>query len=689
MARDKHRSHQDHSRERIKEDHKGYDLKLTTSGTDELKRTTRVWTYDSDKVGTYAGSADETIVITKTSGKYANLEFWLTDVNENYYDTLSGTTKSLSKLTGTDNFVYVNGVAKTDYAPKVGDVVEVYENSTDSNKIDKIVVYNYKLAKITKVDNNVTTVEAKDDVTAKLTLKDAAGTTLFTNLKNTSIVGFNAATYVKNAYIAYVEVSGKIVDSYVVTAAAEGKVSSYKANDTYTVNGTKFSAATGGKFVEDYTEGDFEGTYAVYTDKNGIAIGIVEIEAKSVAADAVYVVKVYNDQDNTNAYGDKVVTTYAQVVDMSGVAKDIVIGKTTTKGEAFGMIGTDAANGKVTVYEKDSSGTYFVQDDDGLLEENGTTNAYDSTMKYKVKTAEAAITAKLYSTSEKADGYVALTAYTGDSTYKTPAYDGATGTSIKTDATKFSGTYYVDSNTRYIMISGSGASLEVTVKDGGISYSGSSVTTCAVIYSESGTAKVAKYVVIPAAYSAGAEADLVYVKSYDGIVGESKYAYTVYTADGSTLEIVSKTSNSDVNTKTFYKYSVDNDDIWTLDSGVTAVAITNDVNVWSDDDATQQGVATATEFESVYNELLTLTKVGASSKKLGDIEAADAVIIDLHETDQDAYADKATKDTYSGSLTTLDALASAKEAGFTITLDLNITEDGAQIIFVKDASLTR
>ena len=267
-------------------------------------------------------------------------------------------------------------------------------------------------------------------------------------------------------------------------------------------------------------------------------------------------------------------------------------------------------------------------------------------------------------------------------------------TSVKSSDTKL-GSFYVNSNTKYIVIEGSGSNIDVTVKTGGLSYAGTSATAT-VIYTKDGSAKIASYVVLPvASFDAGASDDVLYVKSYDGKV-DGGYAYTVYMADGSTKSIVatedpySATNTDGIVVKgAFYKYTTDSKDVYTL-SAATALNITGDVTTWDSKVAAQTGVSIGAEFESVYNGLLTINKA-TGSYKLGDIEASDAKVIDLHETDNDEYTAggvNSGKETYSGDVDSLDAMNSADDSGYTITIDLSVTEDGITVIFVKDVSRT-
>ena len=146
---------------------------LANATTDDFGRAAKTWYYGSvqstaNTIGTYAAKADHTFVVNSVSGTKATLSTWLKDINKNY---------TIPTIQGASSVVYVNGTQYTtnsDYTPKVGDVVDVFQNSTTATTIDRIVITNYKLAKITKVDTNVSTADknATPAVSAYVTLKD-------------------------------------------------------------------------------------------------------------------------------------------------------------------------------------------------------------------------------------------------------------------------------------------------------------------------------------------------------------------------------------------------------------------------------------------------------------------------------------------------------------------------------------
>ena len=79
----------------------------------------------------------------------------------------------------------------------VGDKVEMFENGTDEkgNTIYDLIVTRYQLAKIGEVDTDVTSKDAEDDITAYVYINGE-------KYNDTDVVGFDAATYVDDVYLA-------------------------------------------------------------------------------------------------------------------------------------------------------------------------------------------------------------------------------------------------------------------------------------------------------------------------------------------------------------------------------------------------------------------------------------------------------------------------------------------------------
>ena len=188
-------------------------LKLTKNGEDDLGRPATKWTYEKEEIGTYAGTADYTVTLTKT---VKDLCAYLDD--EDIVDAKYASDVAYS----------VNGKdAKTDSDLKAGSIVEVYveENNDGDEEITDVVVINYTLGEITKVSTKLTKAELKEDAEAKLTI----GTSK--TVLDVNFAGYDADEYVKGAMILYVLSGDKVLASQVadtvegtVTAKRDGEV---------------------------------------------------------------------------------------------------------------------------------------------------------------------------------------------------------------------------------------------------------------------------------------------------------------------------------------------------------------------------------------------------------------------------------------------------------------------------------
>ena len=223
-------------------------VKATVSGGDDLGRPAHQWKYDGDKVGTYADTADYTLTLTDTltgiDSKYTTLAKYLDGeeiLEDAEYD---------------DNVkMYVNGVKKTDeanLAMAAGSIVEVF---ADDEVIETIVVVNYSLAKITKVNTEVNKAAAKEGVTAYITAKDLDSKVVINAEWDTEIAGYDADTYVKNAYILYAKNGDGDVVASELAEVVEGTVTA-KSGSKVAVDGTYYKNVSG-KTIEKKAEGQF------------------------------------------------------------------------------------------------------------------------------------------------------------------------------------------------------------------------------------------------------------------------------------------------------------------------------------------------------------------------------------------------------------------------------------------------
>jgi len=344
------------------------DLKLSTvANGDDFGRNAKAWTYkNGDDIATHAESADLTFVAGKTyndnfgNNKVANAAKIIAQINDQL-----DYTKASSKLAFTGSTynndgtlatignavaMYTNGVQKTLFEGlQIGDVVELYLNDSDNKKVDEIVVIRYSIAQIDSVSTSLTKAQKEDGATCKVKV----GGHFYTN---DNIDGFDAATFVEDAYILYVANSNytKLIATAIPTAV-EGKVTAIKGSQ----------AQIGGTYYENpirVSNGD-EGTFYL-----GMANQIMA--ADTTAAKSTDYAYVYNwtYENKADSDGEKkdIFTVYYVKVDgtkASAVAK-VVAGTDNNDankryldngGSAGQLLGS--LNG--TTFEKAAPGTPF------------------------------------------------------------------------------------------------------------------------------------------------------------------------------------------------------------------------------------------------------------------------------------------------------------------------------------------
>jgi len=311
----------------------GGDLKLSTvANGDDFGRNAKAWTYkNGEDIATHAESADLTFVADETyddtfgtnnDSRVANAAKIIAQINDqlNY-------TKASSKLAFTGSTynedgtlktvpttveMYTNGVQKTLFEGlQIGDVVELYLNDSDNKKVDEIVVIRYSIAKITKVDTTLTKAQKDDGATCKITV-DGVGT--FTDDK---IEGFNAAAFVKDAYIMYIAKGGELIATE-IPATVEGKVDATKGGKVQ-IGGTYYEK------VVTVSNGD-KGTF--YLGKANQIIATDTTAAKST--DYAYIYN-WTYDSKANSDGVKVPTITLYYVTVDGV-KASAVAKTETTG---------------------------------------------------------------------------------------------------------------------------------------------------------------------------------------------------------------------------------------------------------------------------------------------------------------------------------------------------------------------
>ena len=247
------------------------DLKLADKGEDALGRPAKVWSYDGDKIGTYASTADYTFTLTKTLAENKLADYM--DDEEILEDAV---------INDKTDITY-NG----EKALKAGSIVEVY---ADDEVVTDVVVINYSIAKIEKVSTSLKKAEKADGAEAKLTI-DGKG------ILDIDFAGYDEETYVKGAYILFVRENDEIIASE-LAESVEGKVASKKSGDVK-IDGEFYGVVAG----LDLSKGD-EGTF--YLNAAGQIVLFVESdEATSDEYAYIYNTKTTDGETNEDGVANK------------------------------------------------------------------------------------------------------------------------------------------------------------------------------------------------------------------------------------------------------------------------------------------------------------------------------------------------------------------------------------------------
>ena len=274
-----------------------YDGKLTKNpdGTDDLGHPSSVWKYKTDKIGTYADTADYTVIATKA---YDSAVAAYKDLVDDDYKGTSVATK------------YINGEDTWTGKVKAGDVLEFYLN--DNDVVTRAVNTRYSIAKVTKVDTKVSKADKEDDVTAYITLKDIdEKNTLASKVKNTEFVGFS---YEKDDVILYVKADGsnKILASQ-IAKSVEGKVTATKGSKA-SIDGTYYDTV---KLPDLKSEGTF------YLNAADMIMAFSASVEKS--GNYAYIYSLDIDDSGKNADGLKTTVVTAYYVDQAGAKASAVV----------------------------------------------------------------------------------------------------------------------------------------------------------------------------------------------------------------------------------------------------------------------------------------------------------------------------------------------------------------------------
>ena len=546
--------------------------------TDVFGHPSSKWVYDGDDVGTYANEADATYVVEDD-----DMDVGQVVTSSSYMNYSSSEAKDAKYfLNGDDKEV------KSSELVAVGDIVEAYEN--DNGDVETVVVSRYTVAKIDKVDTDVSTAESRNGASEVLTLTDLDGDNSndyydkYDDAEKT-LRGY-ASSYDEGTVLAVAFRDGKFGDEVLASYEAEavtGEVTAFREDETVTMDGTKYEFARSKDGTDGFVDGitknfDFDKEYTIYLTADGYVIG-VEGAAGADLNDVYYVTGVYCEESRYNA---NKFTWYAQAVSLAdGSASDIELDETDAD-NALKSIIDDASKDAFT----DVKGLYTFDDD-------------------------------------------IATAWDGDRDYTVYGIDEDDGldTSLKNalamDDTKFSTTggssktFYVDENTQYLGVDDYADDIDTVYAMGGMK-AGTSGNV--IVIADQDEDRDALYVILVDSSASVGSADILYAAgSSTDKVGTDKYVREFWSMEDNTSEDI--TIDEKLSAHGFYEVdSIDEDGVYTLkDYDKTASSIDEDSDGIVVEDLALDNT------DQIYRNALSGS---IDNVKFDDVSIANATIID-------------------------------------------------------------
>ena len=548
--------------------------------TDVFGHPSSKWVYDGDDVGTYANEADATYVVEDD-----DMDVGQVVTSSSYMNYSSSEAKDAKYfLNGDDKEV------KSSELVAVGDIVEAYEN--DNGDVETVVVSRYTVAKIDKVDTDVSTAESRNGASEVLTLTDLDGDNSndyydkYDDAEKT-LRGY-ASSYDEGSVLAVAFRDGKFGDEVLASYEAEavtGEVTAFREDETVTMDGTKYEFARSKDGTAGFVDGttsnfDFDKEYTIYLTADGYVIG-VEGAAGADLSDVYYVAGVYCEESRYNA---NKFTWYAQAVSLAdGSASDIELDET----------------------DADNALKAFINDE---------------------KTDEFTVVNGLYTFDDDI-----ATAWDGDRDYTVYGIDEDDGldTSLKNalamDDTKFSTTggssktFYVDENTQYLGVDDYADDIDTVYAMGGMKGTPSNGSRVIVIADQDEN-RDALYVILLGSDASVGSADILYAAgSSTDKVGTDKYVREFWSMEDNTSEDI--TIDEKLSAHGFYEVdSIDEDGVYTLkDYDKTASSIDEDSDGIVVEDLALDNT------DQIYRNALSGS---IDNVKFDDVSIANATIID-------------------------------------------------------------
>ena len=594
--------------------------------TDIFGRPSSKWVYDGDDVGTYANEADATYVVEDD-----DMDVGQVVTSSSYMNYSSSEAKDAKYfLNGDDNEV------KSSELVAVGDIVEAYEN--DNGDVETVVVSRYTVAKIDKVDTDVSTAESRNGASEVLTLTDLDGDNSndyydkYDDAEKT-LRGY-ASSYDEGTVLAVAFRDGKFGDEVLASYEAEavtGEVTAFRENETVTMDGTKYEFARNENGTNGFVDGitsnfDFDKEYTIYLTADGYVIG-VEGAAGADLNDVYYVTGVYCEESRYNA---NKFTWYAQAVSLAdGSASDIELDET----------------------DADNALKAFINDE---------------------KTDEFTVVNGLYTFDDDI-----ATAWDGDRDYTVYGIDEDDGldTSLKNalamDDTKFSTTggsgktFYVDENTQYLGVDDFADDIDTVYAMGGMK---ADTSGNVIVIADQDEDRDALYVILVDSSASVGSADILYAAgSSTDKVGTDKYVREFWSMEDNTSEDI--TIDEKLSANGFYEVdSIDEDGVYTLkDYDETASSIDEDSDGIVVEDLALDNT------DQIYRNALSGT---IDSVKFDDVSIANATIIDGRSN-----SDR-NDSVYDREINSISRLEAALEAAPDVSDDVSID------LYVKDGEIT-
>ena len=546
--------------------------------TDVFGHPSSKWVYDGDDVGTYANEADATYVVEDD-----DMDVGQVVTSSSYMNYSSSEAKDAKYfLNGDDNEV------KSSELVAVGDIVEAYEN--DNGDVETVVVSRYTVAKIDKVDTDVSTAESRNGASEVLTLTDLDGDNSndyydkYDDAEKT-LRGY-ASSYDEGSVLAVAFRDGKFGDEVLASYEAEavtGEVTAFREDETVTMDGTKYEFARSKDGTDGFVDGitknfDFDKEYTIYLTADGYVIG-VEGAAGADLNDVYYVTGVYCEESRYNA---NKFTWYAQAVSLAdGSASDIELDETDAD-NALKSIIDDASEDAFTAVK----GLYTFDDD-------------------------------------------IATAWDGDRDYTVYGIDEDDGLNISLknalamDDTKFSTiggsgkTFYVDENTQYLGVDDYADDIDTVYAMGGMK---ADTSGNVIVIADQDEDRDALYVILVDSSASVGSADILYAAgSSTDKVGTDKYVREFWSMEDNTSEDI--TIDEKLSANGFYEVdSIDEDGVYTLkDYDKTASSIDEDSDGIVVEDLALDNT------DQIYRNALSGS---IDNVKFDDVSIANATIID-------------------------------------------------------------